>query len=239
LRDELRGRGYLVRALEVARACVELGGATPDVQAAGFIEGEIAVLSGELIPTVREPERDYEPAAGRILHVLGPSLPGLRSEETLWTHGVALAQREAGLDPYVVTEMGFGNDGEEYTQEDVDGVSYHRIPGAPARDLRLDNWMRAHVQRVANVVRVVRPAVSARRAGLRQRVDGRGDRSGVRHSGRVRAAGSRGGQLAVAAGAGVRVVGPGPAPRAAWSARRVRVATAAGGTGADARPSTW
>ncbi|MEV6970301.1 glycosyltransferase, partial [Hamadaea sp. NPDC051192] len=159
LRSELRRRGYLVKAREVAYACVRAGGNSADVRERAMIEGEIAVLSGALTPSVRPEDRSFESRPGRVLHVVGNSLPHTQSGYTLRTHYTALAQRDAGLEPHVVTHMGFGHSGTDYAREEVDGIAYHRIPGATRGSEPLDAWLRAHVQRLANVVRVVRPSV--------------------------------------------------------------------------------
>jgi glycosyltransferase involved in cell wall biosynthesis len=159
LRDELRRRGYLGKAREVARVCVDGGGQTQDTRELAQIEGEIAVFSGEFVPSVRPEDPGYASRPGRVLHVVGNSLPHKQSGYTLRTHYSAVAQREAGLDPHVVTQMGFGHDGDDYASEEVDGITYHRIPGPVRGSEPLDTWMRTHVQRVANLARVVRPAV--------------------------------------------------------------------------------
>jgi glycosyltransferase involved in cell wall biosynthesis len=158
LRGDLRRQGYLTRALEVARACVDLGGTPADIQACGVIEGDIAVLSGGTsLPD--PPDGPFEPVRGRVLHVVGMSLPGVQTGYTLRTHYSAVAQRGVGVESHVVTQMGFGVEGKEYVREDIDGVIYHRVPGAVRGSEPWDSWLAAHVQRVANVVRVVRPAV--------------------------------------------------------------------------------
>jgi glycosyltransferase involved in cell wall biosynthesis len=156
LRDHLRRRGYLGKALEVA---VVIGDAVAaDRRALRLVEGEIAVLSGEFVRAVRAEDRGFAPRPGRVLHVVGNSLPDKQSGYTLRTHYTALAQWAVGLDPHVVTQMGIGHDGDDYARHVVDGITYHRIPG-PVRGCEpLDVWMGRYVQRLANVVRVVRPA---------------------------------------------------------------------------------
>lgn len=159
LRNELRRRGYLTKALEVSHACVKLGGEAHDVSAHASIKGEIAVLSGDFVPSVSVEKEDFRPCPGRILHLVGNSLPEKQSGYTLRTHYIALAQRAAGLDPHVATQMGFEHDGEDYAQIDVDGITYHRIPGPRRGTVPLDVWLKRHVEGIANLVRIVRPAV--------------------------------------------------------------------------------
>jgi glycosyltransferase involved in cell wall biosynthesis len=85
-----------------------------------------------------ETARDHEtgrrvPAAhvpGRVLHLVTDALPVTSAGYTIRTHEIALAQREAGLDPHVVTKTGYpvtqGRiDGRRLVV--LDGVPYHRL----------------------------------------------------------------------------------------------------------------
>ena len=67
---------------------------------------------------------------GRVLHLVTDALPATSAGYTVRTQRIAAAQREAGLDPHVVTKAGFpvaqGHlDGRRVTE--VDGVPYHRL----------------------------------------------------------------------------------------------------------------
>jgi glycosyltransferase involved in cell wall biosynthesis len=80
------------------------------------------------------------PRPGRVLHLVTDALPATSAGYTIRTHEIALAQRQAGLDPHVVTRVGYpvtqGRiDGRRLVE--LDGVPYHRLlpwrmPG-PAR----------------------------------------------------------------------------------------------------------
>ena len=155
--QELHRRGYLRRATEVAESYP----ATSDDEhhRRRRLAGEIAVLSGEFVPVVRAEADGYVPRPGRVLHVVGTALPHTQSGYTLRTHYTAVAQLAAGLQPHVVTHMGYAHDGDDYVQTEIDGVTYHRVPGPARGSVPLDVWLGTHVQRVANVVRKVRPAV--------------------------------------------------------------------------------
>ena len=75
---------------------------------------------------------------GRVLHLITDALPTTSAGYTIRTHEIALAQREAGLDPHVATRTGYpvtqGRlDGRRLVV--LDGVPYHRLlpwrmPGA-------------------------------------------------------------------------------------------------------------
>ena len=53
--------------------------------------------------------RSRPPAAtkGRVLHMVTDALPSTSAGYTIRTQEIALAQRAAGLDPHVVTRIGF------------------------------------------------------------------------------------------------------------------------------------
>ena len=154
---DLESQGYLARALEVARrGTVRTAGVAHRLRR---LEGQIAVLSGAFAPKVAPLVDGYVPIQGRVLHVVGKSLPHAQTGYTLRTHYTALAQVDAGLDPHVVTQMGFVTTSGGPTVETVDGVRYHRVPGPVRTQTPLDVWMSAHVDRVAVLVQQIRPAV--------------------------------------------------------------------------------
>jgi glycosyltransferase involved in cell wall biosynthesis len=67
---------------------------------------------------------------GRVLHLVTDALPATNAGYTVRTHQVAVAQRQASLDPHVVTKCGFpvaqGHlDGRR--EVELDGVPYHRL----------------------------------------------------------------------------------------------------------------
>jgi glycosyltransferase involved in cell wall biosynthesis len=98
---------------------------------------------------------------GRVLHIVTDALPSASAGYTVRTQEIALAQRAIGLDPHVVTRIGFpvtaGTiDGRHLVI--VDGVPYHRIlpwimPG------RADTIARDGLRKAARLVHHVGPAV--------------------------------------------------------------------------------
>jgi glycosyltransferase involved in cell wall biosynthesis len=88
--------------------------------------------------TRRKGSAAYVP--GRVLHLVTDALPTTSAGYTIRTHEIAVAQREAGLDPHVATPCGYpvtqGRlDGRRLVE--LDGVPYHRLlpwrmPGGPA-----------------------------------------------------------------------------------------------------------
>jgi glycosyltransferase involved in cell wall biosynthesis len=98
---------------------------------------------------------------GRVLHIVTDALPSTSAGYTVRTQEIALAQRAAGLDPHVVTRIGFpvtaGTiDGRHLVR--VDGVPYHRLlpwimPG------RADTIATHHLKAAAKLTRELTPAV--------------------------------------------------------------------------------
>jgi glycosyltransferase involved in cell wall biosynthesis len=86
-------------------------------------------------------------------------LPFSQVGYTLRTHYVAMAQAAAGLDPHVVTHMGYGTERFWPSRQIVDGVTYHRVAGPPRGSLPLDRWLARHTERVARLVTRLRPGI--------------------------------------------------------------------------------
>jgi PEP-CTERM/exosortase A-associated glycosyltransferase len=104
----------------------------------------------------------FRPTPGRVLHVIGRSLPADQTGYSVRTQCIARAQRQAGLDPHVVTELGFPG-GPKSAAEAVttmlDGVQYHRLDAGREVPVRLDQRLALTVSHVAHLVERVRPAV--------------------------------------------------------------------------------
>ena len=152
LRDNLQRRGYYDWALTVAE---RVTATEHDRRVLGILRGEIAVTSGMFTPAV--PPADLAGRPGRVLHLVGKSLPRAQAGYTLRTHYIVTAQRDAGLDPHVVTQTGFAADAGAV--EVVDGISYHRLAGPALQAVPQDDWLARHVANVAGLVRTLRPAV--------------------------------------------------------------------------------
>jgi glycosyltransferase involved in cell wall biosynthesis len=98
---------------------------------------------------------------GRVLHIVTDALPSTSAGYTVRTQEIALAQRAAGLDPHVVTRIGFpvtaGSVDGRLTVT-VDGVPYHRLlpwvmPG------RMDDLYETHLRHAARLTAKLQPAV--------------------------------------------------------------------------------
>ncbi|WP_168220888.1 glycosyltransferase family 4 protein [Actinomadura sp. WMMA1423] len=67
---------------------------------------------------------------GVVLQFVTNALPLTNAGYTVRTHRIALAQREMGLDPHIVTRLGYPlsqGAGAARARVDVDGVAYHRL----------------------------------------------------------------------------------------------------------------
>jgi glycosyltransferase involved in cell wall biosynthesis len=101
------------------------------------------------------------PRGNSVLHIVTDALPSTSAGYTVRTQEIAVAQRDAGMDPHVVTRIGFpvtaGRiDGRRLVT--VDGVPYHRLlpwimPG------RTDTVATQSLKRAARLVDALRPAV--------------------------------------------------------------------------------
>ena len=156
LRDNLQRRGYLDRALRVGEFCTAAGG-DADRRVEAMLRGEIAVASGAYTPVVEPRALDGGPVPGRVLHLVGKSLPQSQAGYTIRTHYIAMAQQDAGLDPQVVTQTGFAAG--SGPSETVDGIVYHRLAGPEVKSTPLDVWLAQHVAQTAELVRTLRPAI--------------------------------------------------------------------------------
>lgn len=123
--------------------------------------GPAAVTVAASAPHAHAAKPVARPVPGRVLHVVTNSLPYRHAGYTVRTHAIARAQRAAGLDPQVVTRLGFPVaqgvwDGRPVQY--VDAVPYHRLlpalmPAAPAAALA------RNAELAARLVERIRPAV--------------------------------------------------------------------------------
>jgi glycosyltransferase involved in cell wall biosynthesis len=98
---------------------------------------------------------------GRVLQLVTNALPRTNAGYTVRTHKIALAQRELGLDPHIVTRLGYPlaqGMADVRSRVDVDGIPYHRLlPWLPPRDLAAG--VRAGADHAGRLVERLRPEV--------------------------------------------------------------------------------
>jgi glycosyl transferase family 4 len=108
--------------------------------------------------------RPIEPRDNVVLHIRDVSLPYADDEDAVHIHANAVGEREAGLEPIVVTALGFprtaGTD--SFAPVDViDGVSYHRLDAGPGYDYAApsDDYLSDYAWLVARLAERERPQI--------------------------------------------------------------------------------
>jgi glycosyltransferase involved in cell wall biosynthesis len=100
---------------------------------------ESADLRALLERPVPAPATVRRPSGTRVLQLVTNALPRTNAGYTVRTHKIALAQRELGLDPHIVSRLGYPaaqGMADVRPHVEVDGIPYHRlIPWLPPRDL--------------------------------------------------------------------------------------------------------
>ena len=168
VRDNRRGAtaAALWETGQLLAACQEidavLANGTPDASLLHWrdlAEGDVRVHSGAWSGAIAA--RPVVPIQGRILHVVGASLPYGHTGYGLRTAYVTQAQQRVGLDPHVVTPLGYP-DGRGVPaggrEEQVGGIPHYRLPTANGIPERLDARLSLTVRLVADLAERLRPA---------------------------------------------------------------------------------
>jgi glycosyltransferase involved in cell wall biosynthesis len=103
------------------------------------------------------------PRTGRAVHLLNNSLPQVQAGYTVRAHRIALTQRDHGVDPVMVTKLGFPwrqGFAEAPERDEVDGIPYLHVPDVGGDTIfgtaeRVDR----SVARTGPIVAKLRPAV--------------------------------------------------------------------------------
>jgi glycosyltransferase involved in cell wall biosynthesis len=137
------------------------------------IVGRIVETSPGWLPRIPGPPRPVEPASPEIvLHLLKESTPQLTNGFTMRSRYNLLAARGAGLQPVVVTALGFPRllgQTDIAPLEQVDGIPHHRLDLGPYYDLAgpVDRILEDQAWLTARIAREVRPAVIHASSGHR------------------------------------------------------------------------
>ena len=163
LLQELRRGGHLDEAAAVARSAAA---GTPQADLsdlAAVLAGELSVLDGSWAPPRLRGPRHRSAMTGRVLHVVGRSVPYASSGYAVRTQYTVRAQRAAGIDAQVATQLGFPWDDvdEPAAFEEVDGVPHHRLPwpGDGRRPRHLGEQLAWNIEALAALVERLEPAV--------------------------------------------------------------------------------
>jgi glycosyltransferase involved in cell wall biosynthesis len=144
------------------------------------VDGQQRNLLGRLIetdprwaPRIPGPPRPVVPRSDQtVMHLLKESLPYQQNGFTMRSRYNLLAQVQAGLDPFVVTSLGFPRkDGvvDAPSAETVDGILHHRLdlgPGYPT-ELPFDVQLTDYAWLAADIAVRARPAILHASSGFR------------------------------------------------------------------------
>jgi glycosyltransferase involved in cell wall biosynthesis len=172
-------RGETSAALEILHHLRETGQLSADAQRVERrLTGRQIETGDGWLPTINgEPSALGDAADGRVLHLLKQSLPYVETGYTVRSHNVLLAQREAGLDPVVVTSLGFPRrvvrglpaNASVAEVETIDGIDHHRLDLGVgyAYDERPDLDLIDQARLTATIVERVRPSIIQAASGFR------------------------------------------------------------------------
>jgi phosphatidyl-myo-inositol dimannoside synthase len=172
-RDILAGMGDLERRAATLHRLHLLNDQSDWLENERRLVGRIAETTPGWLPRIPGPARPVDPATDDVvLHLLKESRPELTNGFTMRSHYNLLAARAAGVDPVVVTALGFprllGID-EVPKLELVDGIRHHRLDLGPNYSLErpADLLLQDQAWLTATVARDVRPAVIHASSGHR------------------------------------------------------------------------
>jgi glycosyltransferase involved in cell wall biosynthesis len=148
-----------------ARAAADAAGAGTDRDSRrtlARLRGELALLDGGWSDrAAAAPPTPITPRPDAVLHLATNSLPHTRSGYAVRTQEIVRAQRDAGLDPLVVTRLGYPVSIGVLTgaaEDVVDGVTYRRL--LPRRmHTRADDRMDQQLELLMAEIERFRPAV--------------------------------------------------------------------------------
>lgn len=139
-----------------------------------FVRGRLVETDPAWLPHVPGPAERLEPASRRrVLHILKSSAPERWSGFTIRTMHNLRAQRAAGLEPVVVTELGWPRVAgvtDVAPRLSVDGVDHHRLDRGPAYDPRRvpnDRRLLDTAEALVPLVQELRPAILHAHSGYR------------------------------------------------------------------------
>lgn len=172
-RDTHHRRGELYAALEASQQLRRLTNTADHRAQERLMMGRILETDASWLPRIPGPPRRVDPRSDTtILHLLKESLPYHNNGFCMRSHYSLLAQREAGLEPVVVTSPGFPRrDGvlEFPPSEVIDDIPHHRIDvGYPApANIPFDDYLRDYTWAAARLAHQIRPAVIHAGSGYR------------------------------------------------------------------------
>lgn len=154
-----RTLGYWGLSLSILDSILKDTNSLRDESALRQRASELKVYSGISSPSCQTNTDGYVPDKGQILHVVGKSIPSTQSGYTLRTHYSARALSKAGYRVSVVALIGETGSGPKWDFKYVDNIQYFSLSGEPRSKWILEEWLQANVDRVAELVQRIRPAL--------------------------------------------------------------------------------
>src|SRR5580692_3682774 len=135
---------------------------TAERAALGGPRGDPMIMNsfGQIAP-ISVHDHESTRTKGRVLHIVNDALPTTSAGYTIRTHEIVLAQQQAGLDPHVVTRIGFpvtqgALDGRRLVS--LDDIPYHRL--LPWRmPARADKTAALGLELAARLTEQIKPSV--------------------------------------------------------------------------------
>ncbi|MFA9429685.1 glycosyltransferase family 4 protein [Egicoccus sp. AB-alg2] len=157
----LSRQGWLRDAVDVLdRALVVDPGNAACARARERTAGELAALAGSFArPRLERRTAATGGVKGRVLHIVGKSLPYALAGYSVRTHNIVRAQRRAGLDPVAVTQFGFPVEGASGDVDTIDGIAYHRLTGDGTQPLHPAERLTRTLESIVPLVESLRPSV--------------------------------------------------------------------------------
>jgi glycosyltransferase involved in cell wall biosynthesis len=126
------------------------------------VEQDVLALEPGWLPAIPA-LRSEGPVHGRAVHLINNALPQQQAGYTVRAHRIALAQRDHGVDPVMVTKLGYPwrqGFGDAPARDEVDGIVYHHVPD-PGGDTIFGTAERAErsVVHAGPIIAGLRPAV--------------------------------------------------------------------------------
>ncbi|MBB5788445.1 glycosyltransferase family 4 protein [Jiangella mangrovi] len=151
--------GALSLQLQATEALVRVDDSPSRQSQLRNVVGRIRETEPDWLPAVPTSSAPADPVRGRVVHLLKAAMPYRQSGYTMRSQYIVDSQRAAGLDPVVITALGFPGDSDT-TVPDVEviaGSPHHHLGNATKRllkgppDLYLDAYAEAAAARVAEV----------------------------------------------------------------------------------------
>ena len=155
-RQALYKLGRITDALDTLVALRKVVDSPQRRAAHALLLGRIHETDPAWLPRIPGPARPVDPQPGRVMHLLKESRPYRTNGFCVRSHYSLRAQQGAGLDPLVVTSLGFPRSAgvsDVPAVEDVDGIRHYRLdlgPGYPSPapfdvQLRDQAWLTARI----------------------------------------------------------------------------------------------